>query len=87
MSGESGHIAARPDAPDTTYGGDNSGSILRIDHRNNLGSAIDVWPDGPDGHPASEAKYRFQWTAPLFVSPHNPHLLYAAGESPLQDAG
>jgi len=79
VSGESGHIAARPDAPDTTYGGDNSGSIVRIDHRNNLGSAIDVWPDGPDGHPASEAKYRFQWTAPLFVSPHNPHVLYAAG--------
>jgi photosystem II stability/assembly factor-like uncharacterized protein len=79
VSGESGHIAPRPDAPDTTYGGDNSGSITRIDHRNNLGSAIDVWPDGPDGHPASEAKYRFQWTAPLFVSPHDPHVLYAAG--------
>ena len=79
VSGESGFIAARPDAPDTTYGGDNSGSITRIDHRNNLGSAIDVWPDGPDGHPASEAKYRFQWTAPLLVSPHDPHVLYAAG--------
>jgi photosystem II stability/assembly factor-like uncharacterized protein len=79
VSGESGYITARPDAPDITYGGDNSGSITRIDHTNNLGRPIDVWPEGPDGHPASEAKYRFQWTAPLFVSPHNSQVLYAAG--------
>ncbi len=79
VSGESGYIATRPDAPDVTYGGDNSGSITRVDHHNFMATAIDVWPEGPDGHPAREAKYRFQWTAPLFVSPHDPHVLYAAG--------
>lgn len=79
VSGESGFVQARPDAPDITYGGDNSGFIGRLDHKTGFFRLIDVWPESPDGHPASEAKYRFQWTAPLMLSPHNPHVLYAAG--------
>src|SRR5439155_653974 len=33
----------------------------------------------PDGHPAGEGKYRFQWTAPLLISPHDPRVLYIGG--------
>jgi hypothetical protein len=79
VSGESGYVQARPDAPDITYGGDNSGFIGRLDHKTGFFRLIDVWPEGPDGHPASEAKYRFQWTTPLLISPHDPHVLYAGG--------
>ena len=77
VSGESGYIVARPDSADITYGGDNSGFLVRVDHRTNFGRMVSPWPDSPDGHPASEGKYRFQWTAPLLISPYDPNTLYA----------
>jgi len=79
VSGEAGFVQARPDDPDITYGGDNSGFIGRVDHKTGFIRLIDVWPESVDGHPASEAKYRFQWTAPILLSPHDPHVLYTAG--------
>ena len=77
VSGESGDIVARPDSADITYGGDNSGFLARVDHATGFWRLVSPWPDSPDGHPASEGKYRFQWTAPLLVSPHDPNTLYA----------
>ena len=79
VSGESGYIQARPDNPDVTYGGDNSGFLARVDHKTGFFKLISPWPDSPDGHPAAEGKYRFQWTAPLLVSPHDPRVLYHGG--------
>ena len=77
VSGESGYIQARPDSADITYGGDNSGFLARVDHRTGFWRMISPWPDSPDGHPAAEGKYRFQWTAPLLVSSYDPNTLYA----------
>ena len=79
VAGESGHVQARPDEPDITYGGDNSGFLARVDHKTGFWRMISPWPDSPDGHPAGEGKYRFQWTAPLLISPHDPHVLYHGG--------
>jgi photosystem II stability/assembly factor-like uncharacterized protein len=79
VAGESGYIVARPDDPDITYGGDNSGFLARVDHRTGFWRLISPWPDSPDGHAAAEEKYRFQWTAPLLISPHDPHVLYMGG--------
>ncbi|HKC47554.1 MAG TPA: glycosyl hydrolase [Gemmatimonadales bacterium] len=79
VAGESGFIQARPDTPDVTFGGDNSGFLIRIDHRTNTGQVVNPWPDSPDGHPASEGRYRFQWTAPLLISPHDPNTMYIGG--------
>jgi photosystem II stability/assembly factor-like uncharacterized protein len=76
VSGESGYIVARPDSPDVTYGGDNSGFLARVDHKTGFWRLISPWPDSPDGHAAGEEKYRFQWTAPLLISPHDPNVLY-----------
>ena len=78
-SGESGFIVARPDDPDITYGGDNSGFLMRLDHRNNFTRRIDPWPDGPDSHPAGEGRYRFQWTSPTLIPTTDPHALYIGG--------
>jgi photosystem II stability/assembly factor-like uncharacterized protein len=79
VAGESGHIQARPDKPDITFGGDNSGFLARVDHQTGFWRIINPWPDSPDGHPAGEGKYRFQWTAPLLISPHDPRVLYIGG--------
>ena len=36
---------------------------------------VNPWPDNPMGHDAADAKYRFQWTFPIVVSPHDPGTL------------
>ena len=35
---------------------------------------VNPWPDNPMGHPAMDLKYRFQWTFPIVVSPHDPNV-------------
>ena len=41
---------------------------------------ISAWPVDNSGHPASELLHRFNWTAPLALSPHDPDTLYVASE-------
>ncbi len=77
--GESGHIVAKPDDPDVVYGGSYGGYLTRFNHRTGERRAVNVWPDNPMGWGAAELKYRFQWNFPLFFSPHDPQVLYAAG--------
>lgn len=75
---ECGHIAIDPLNNDIVYGGCYGGIIKRFDHRTKFSRSIDVWPDFPLGHGAEDSRYRFQWNAPLFFSPHDPKKLYTA---------
>ena len=76
--GESGHIAPDPDDPEIVYGGSYGGFLTRVDHRAETVRSVDVWPDNPMGWGAAELTYRFQWNFPIFFSPHDPDMLYAA---------
>jgi photosystem II stability/assembly factor-like uncharacterized protein len=77
--GESGHIAVHPKDPEIVYGGSYGGFLQRYNHRTKETRTINVWPDNPIGHGAADLKYRFQWNFPIFFSPHDPNVLYAAG--------
>ena len=33
---------------------------------------VSIYPDNSSGHGAEDLRYRFQWTAPIAVSPHDP---------------
>ena len=77
--GESGYIVADPTNCDIVYGGSYGGLITRFDHKTGENRIINVWPDNPMGAGADVQKYRFQWNAPIFFSPHNPKKLYTAG--------
>ena len=77
--GESGYVAAKPDDPDVVYGGSYGGYLTMVNHRTGERRAVNVWPDNPMGWGAAELKYRFQWNFPIFFSPHDPEVLYAAG--------
>ena len=76
--GESGHIVAKPDDPDIVYGGSYDGFMTMVNHRTGERRAVNVWPENQMGWGAAELKYRFQWNFPIFFSPHDPDLLYAA---------
>ena len=75
--GESGYIASRSDDPDVVYAGSYGALLTRKDLRTGLTRNINPWPDNPMGHSAIDLKYRFQWTYPIVLSPHNPNVLYA----------
>ena len=77
--GESGYIAIRPDDANIVYAGSYLGHITRYDHRTGQARNIQVWPETTIGAGAEEAKYRFQWTAPILLSPHDPDTLYITG--------
>ena len=77
--GESGYIAVRPDNPDIVFAGNYLGTITRYDHHQRTARAINVWPESTIGGGADQARYRFNWTAPILISPHDPNVLYQAG--------
>jgi len=74
--GESGYIAVRPDDPEIIYAGSYGGHLTRHDQRTGFERNVNPWPDNPMGHDAADAKYRFQWTFPIVISPHDPKTLY-----------
>ena len=74
--GESGYIAVRPDTPDVVFAGSYGGLLTRKDINTGFERDVNPWPNNPMGHDAADAKYRFQWTFPIVISPHNPSRMY-----------
>ena len=81
--GESAMIAVRPDNPDIAFagsdGGGQGGRLTRYDHRLKQLRDVSPWPERTAGMAAAEYTYRFQWTSPVLISPHDPNLLYMCG--------
>jgi len=76
--GESGFVVPDPRNSDIVYAGSYGGLITRYDHKTGTTRNIHPWPDNPMGWGAAELKYRFQWTAPIMISQHDPKKLYHA---------
>ena len=76
--GESGWIAPDLRDPNIVYAGSYYGLLTRYDHRTGHTRNISVWPESPGGRPAKDVKYRFQWSFPILMSPHDQGTLYAA---------
>ncbi len=77
--GEAGHIAADPSDPEIVWAGEYLGFISRYDGRTGRASHVGVYPENGSGHGAADLRYRFQWTAPIVVSAHDPSTVYHAG--------
>ncbi|MEM9000635.1 MAG: glycosyl hydrolase [Bacteroidota bacterium] len=71
--GADGHQSAtEPGNPDITYGEFQQGRLFRIDHK--TGESVFIAPQ-----PALNEPYeRFNWDAPILVSPHDPKRIYFA---------
>ena len=78
--GEAGHIAVRPDDPNIIFAADHAGLLTRLDRRSGQVRVINVWPEASSGIAAKDLKYRFNWTAPVALSPHDPEVLYTASQ-------
>ena len=82
---ESGYIVVHPEDPDIVISGavgssaGGGGNLLRYDRSTGQVRIITVWPELGTGRGAIDMKYRFQWTFPIQFSPHDPNVLYVAG--------
>ncbi|HSR50425.1 MAG TPA: glycosyl hydrolase [Acidobacteriota bacterium] len=74
--GESGHIAVDPRDPDMVYAGNYIGQIDRYDMEAGHRRDIVAYPQLHDGVAGRDIRYRFQWNAPIRLSPHDPDVLY-----------
>ena len=77
---ESGYVAVDPRDPEVTYSGCYGGAIGRYDHRTDQEREVMAYPQLAVGQAARDLKYRFQWNAPIRISPHDPSILYQASQ-------
>ncbi len=73
---ESGHIAVDPRDNSIVYAGCYGGSITRIDRNRGTAREILAYPQLQLGQAPRDLKYRFQWNAPIRISPHDPDVVY-----------
>jgi photosystem II stability/assembly factor-like uncharacterized protein len=79
--GESGFVVPDPRNSNVVYAGSYDGLITRFDKSNGQEQDISSWPLNPMGAGAAELKHRFQWTAPILISPNDPGTVYHGGEA------
>jgi photosystem II stability/assembly factor-like uncharacterized protein len=78
--GEAGHVVSNAADPGIVYAGEYLGIITRYDDRTGESRNVSAWPENPSGHGGEDMKYRFQWTAPIATSPHDPNIIYHAAQ-------
>ncbi len=83
--GECGYIAVDPRDSNVVYAGAEA-NLTRFDKSTEQARDISVWPLDVSGHGAEDLKYRFQWTSPMFLSPHDPDVLYTAAQMVFKSA-
>ncbi len=83
--GESGFATPDPKDPDVVWSsasgyGALGGVVTRYNEKNRQFRHVEVWPEITTGHSAAEVKYRFQWTFPLLISPHDHNTVYVTSQ-------
>ncbi len=76
---ETGPVAVHPLRPHVVYGGCYGGLLSRYDVRTDTRVSIHAWP-APTNMPASQLGDRWQWVAPVVVSPQDTLTLYRASQ-------
>ncbi len=83
--GESGFATADPTDPNIVWSsasgfGALGGVVVRYNEKTGQFRQVEVWPELTAGMPAADVKYRFQWTFPLLISPHDNNTVYVASQ-------
>ncbi|HZD17783.1 MAG TPA: sialidase, partial [Actinomycetota bacterium] len=83
--GESGFATPDPEDPNIIWSsasgaGAAGGIVVRYDERTRQFRHVEVWPESTIGWPAESLKYRFQWTFPVLVSPHDHETVYVTSQ-------
>ncbi len=76
---ESAFLAFDPDNPVQIYGGCYQGIINRWMKNTGTSKPINEYPEQGLSKAPEDAKYRFNWNAPIISSPHDRNTIYHAG--------
>ncbi|MCZ8354228.1 MAG: hypothetical protein O9340_05805, partial [Cyclobacteriaceae bacterium] len=71
-----GHVAVNHENPNIIYAGEYTGIITRYDRTAEHMQYVTHYPQMHDGLPLYKVKYRYQWNAPIRVSPHDVNTVY-----------
>jgi photosystem II stability/assembly factor-like uncharacterized protein len=77
-AGEGGQTAVKPDGS-VIYAADRT-AMVRFDRKTGQAPDISVWPEDEFGAPVKDVKYRIYYSFPVLLSPHDPGVLYTAGQ-------
>lgn len=77
--GEAGHTAHDPADPGVAYAGEYLGIFTRYEHKIRQARNVSPYPNNLSGHGIEDGRYRFQWTAPIHISPHDGKTVYYGG--------
>jgi photosystem II stability/assembly factor-like uncharacterized protein len=83
--GESGWATPDPEDPNIVWSsasgfGSVGGIVTRWDARTGHAQNLEVWPQATIGWAADSLKYRFVWTFPLTISPHDRNTVYVGSQ-------
>ena len=83
--GESGFATPDPTDPNIVWSsasgsGARGGIVVRHDERTRQFRSVEVWPESTGGWPAEDLRYRFQWTFPLLISPHDNNTIFVTSQ-------
>lgn len=76
---ESAYLAFDPDNPEIIYGGCYQGIIEKWMAATRDAKEIKEYPELSLGNTPAEHKYRYNWNAPIVSDPHDPTVIYHAG--------
>jgi photosystem II stability/assembly factor-like uncharacterized protein len=77
--GDGFYTINHPDDPEVYLSESQGGNIVRTDFRTREQQQVNPWGRGSGGGPAEGQKYRFNWNAPIVMSPHDGKIVYLAG--------
>jgi photosystem II stability/assembly factor-like uncharacterized protein len=77
---ESGFAVPDTVSNDVVWSGCYEGILDRHQISTGISRTVSVWPDNPEGWAAADVRYRFQWTFPVHISPHDNETVYAGSQ-------
>jgi photosystem II stability/assembly factor-like uncharacterized protein len=78
--GESGWQIPDPADNDIIWGTGYDGEIVRMDLHTGQARNVSPWPDTGYGWAPADVKYRWHWTTPLTISPHDHNRVYVGSQ-------
>jgi photosystem II stability/assembly factor-like uncharacterized protein len=77
---ESGFAVPDPVDNDIIWSGNYDGMLDVFDMRTKQSRGVTVWPESIQGWAPKDVKYRFQWTFPIAISPHDHNRVYVGSQ-------
>lgn len=74
--GDGFYVVSHADNPDLYLSESQGGNIVLTDFRSREQMDVSPQPRRNDGGPVGELKYRFNWNAPIVLSPHDKNTVY-----------